>query len=89
MQLSRLLGREVADSRTSGIIYVAVVQAILLYGLETWLMTSRILKFLGGFHHRVAHRMMGGQHQRGRYGGWVYPPMAESMSEAGLQEVET
>ena len=38
----------------------------------------------GRFHHRVALRLMGKQPQRGRDGGWVYPPLSEAMAEAGL-----
>ena len=41
-RLSRVLVREGADARTSGIIYVVVVQAVLLYGSETWVMTPHI-----------------------------------------------
>ena len=35
------LGREGADPRTSGNFYKAVVQATLLFGPETWMMTPR------------------------------------------------
>ena len=31
-RLTRVLGREVADAWTSGVFYVVVVQAVLLYG---------------------------------------------------------
>ena len=47
------------DDRTSGRIYVAVVQVVLIYRLDTWVTTPRIGMVLGGFHHRVAHRMTG------------------------------
>ena len=57
--LSRVLIREGVDDRTSGRIYVAVVQVVLIYRLDTWVTTPRIGMVLGGFHHRVAHRMTG------------------------------
>ena len=44
--LSSVLIREDADAPTSGIIYVAVVQVVLLYGSETWVMTPRIGRVL-------------------------------------------
>ena len=44
---------------------------------------------LGGFHHRVALRLMGRQPCRGRGGGLVYPPLAKAMAEWVLQEVDT
>ena len=39
VRLFRVLIREGADARTLGRIYMALVQAVMLYGLETWLMT--------------------------------------------------
>ena len=88
-RLSRVLSREGADARTSGRIFVAVVQTVLLYRSETWEMTPHIGKVLVRFHHRVAGRLTVQQPQRWRDGGWVYPPLAEEMEEALLQEVET
>ena len=35
----RVLGREGADGQTSGHIYLAVVQLVMLYGSETWVTT--------------------------------------------------
>ena len=61
---------------------------ILLYGLETWVMTPLIGRVLVRFHHRVARMLMGRQPWRGRYGRWVYPPLSEAMEEVLLQEVE-
>ena len=69
--------------------YVTVVQAVLLYGLEKWMMTLRIGRVLGGFHHRVACRMTEQQHWIGRYGELLYTLLTEAMTEARLKEVET
>ena len=51
--------------------YVSVVQKFLQYGSEMWIMYPRIGRTLGGFHHRVAHRLMGRQPWRGMDGTWV------------------
>ena len=56
-RISRVLSREGADARTSGRIYMTVVQAVMLYRSETWVMTPRIGRVLRRFHHRVAHRL--------------------------------
>ena len=40
--LSRILGREGSNPKTSGNLYLAVVQVILIFGLETWVVTPRI-----------------------------------------------
>ena len=84
----RVLSREGADAWTLGRIYVAVVQVVMIYGSEKWVTTPHIGRVLGGFHHRVDHRLTGRQTQRGRDGGWVYTPMEDAMEEAGLLEVE-
>ena len=53
------MSREGVDARTLGRIFVAVVQEVVIYRSDMWLMTPRIGRVLGGFHHRVAHRMTG------------------------------
>ena len=88
-QLSRVLGREVADARTMGSIYVSLFRAVLLYGSETWAMTSYIGRVLGIFHHRVARRLIVQQPWRVRDNRWVYPLLTEAMEEEVLQEVDT
>ena len=88
-RLTRVLGREGEDARTSVYIYLEVFQYVMLYGLEMWIMTPRIGRLLGGFHNRVSCRMVGRQPQRVRGEGWVYLPLEDVMAEAGLQNVET
>ena len=56
--LSRVLIREGADAHTLGIIYVAVFQVVMLYGLETWVMSPCIGVVWGGLRHRVIHRLI-------------------------------
>ena len=63
-RFSRILGQEGSYPRTYGTFYKAVVQEILLFGLETWVMKPRIGRTLGGFQHRVAHSMSGMQPAR-------------------------
>ena len=52
---------------------MAVVQAVLLFGSKTWVLTPRLDKSLEEFHHRAAQQMvgMGPKHQQD--GTWVYP----------------
>ena len=56
-RLMRVMSRERADARTLVHIYLAVVQLVLLYRSETWVMTPCIRMVLGRFHHRVSHRL--------------------------------
>ena len=46
----------------------AVTQAVLLFGAETWVITSRMERALGSFQHRVTRRLIG-RHMR-RQGDW-------------------
>ena len=41
-RLKKILVREGADKRTAGRFYVAVVQAVLLFGSETWVLTPQL-----------------------------------------------
>ena len=41
-KFSRVLGREGADPKVSREFYTAVTQAVLLFGLETWVLTPRM-----------------------------------------------
>ena len=63
--------------------YKAVVQTVLLYGLESWVITPAILKLLEGFHHRVARRLsnMGPRLVEEE---WHYPPIEEALEASGL-----
>ena len=81
------MGREEADRRTTRRFYVAVVQTVLLFGYETWVLTPRLEKSPEGFHHPVARRMavMGPKNQWD--GIWVYPPIGAELSMVGLEEI--
>ena len=70
-RLTQVLSREGSDAWTSVQIYLAVVQSVLLYGSETWVVTPCIGRLLGRFHHRVAHNLTYRQNWRGREGVWI------------------
>ena len=36
-----------------------VVQAVILFGYETWVLTPRLEKYIESFHHRVVRKMLG------------------------------
>ena len=41
-RLARILGREGADPKVSRNFYIAVTQQVLLFGVETWVLTKRM-----------------------------------------------
>ena len=86
-QIVKLLGREVVDRRTEGRFYVAVVQAVLLFGLETWVVTPWLENSLMGFYHWVVRRMVGMVPKCQLDGTWVYPPIGTALAKVGLDDV--
>jgi hypothetical protein len=89
MRVSRVLTREGADTRVCGMFYKAVVQSVLLYGCETWVITSQVLQVLEGFHNRVARRLSGKRpYLHPVENKWVYPPIAEALEEASLYSID-
>ena len=71
----RILGREGADRRTAGRFYVLVVQAVLLFRSDIWVVTLQLEKALAGFHHQAIRRMAGMGPECKLYGTWVYTPI--------------
>ena len=86
-KLSWILSREGADPKVSGIFLKAVSQAVLLFGVETWVLTSRTERDLDSFQHRVTRRLTGRQPRRRWYGSWAYPSLEEAMGEAGFEGI--
>jgi len=88
-RVSRVLAREGADARVSGMFYKAVIQSVLLYSCETWVITPSVLKALAGFHNRMARRLSGKRpYFLRREERWIYPPLAEAMEAATLYPIE-
>ena len=56
-KMSRYLVQEGADPRTPGEFYNSLVQVTLLFDSDSWMMSPRVGITLGGFHHRVSHRL--------------------------------
>ena len=82
--VSKVLDKEGASMRCRGLFYKAVVQSVLLYGCETWVVTDSMVKVLEGFHHRVARRITGRMARRLPSGEWHYPSFKKALRKAGL-----
>ena len=48
-RMTRILSREGAEPRVSGFLFKAMVQAVLVFGSETWVVTPCMGRVLGGF----------------------------------------
>ena len=58
-RMSRILIREGAAPRVYCFFFKAVVQAVLFFGVENWVVTPCIGKDLGGFQNQVERRLTG------------------------------
>ena len=82
--MAKILGRKGADRRIAGGFYVAVVQAVLLFGYKTCVLTPRMEKFLEVFHHRSVRHMAGMVPKRQQDGTWLYPPIGAALATVGM-----
>ena len=88
-RLQGILRREGATPRISGNFFKAVVQQVLLFGAETWVVTPKMKRELSGFLHGAARRLTGRQARREKDGDWYYPSLEGAMKEAGLTDIRT
>ena len=88
-RLQGILSREGATKRVSGNCFKAVVQQVLMFGAETWVVSPMMEQALSAFLHGAARRLTGRQPRRGRDGEWQYPSLEGAMEEAGLTDIRT
>ena len=82
-----ILGVEGADKRTEGKLYVAVVQGLLFFRLDMWVVTPFLEKSLTGFHHRAVWRMVGMGPKLQLKGKWIYLPIRVALETVGIEEI--
>ena len=85
--VSHVLRAENASPEASGVFYKATVQAVLLFGSETWKLSPASLKSLEGFHIRAARRMAGMQPTRDPDGTWTYPSSKDVLKAVELKTI--
>ena len=88
-RLARVLGREGEDPKVSRSFYTAVIQQVLLFGAETWVLTRKMESALDAFQGRVARRLTGRQPRCERDGRWFFPSLAGALKEAGVVRIWT
>ena len=86
--LSKVLRAENATPRICGMFYRATVQAVLLYGSKTWVMSPASLRLLEGFRIHCARRMTGLMPRKRRDGTWKYPKSTRVLKAAGLRTID-
>ena len=59
--------------------YKAVLQAVMIYGSEIWVITYSMMKVLKGFHHQINQSIMGKIERNIRMKGWEWIPVEGSL----------
>jgi hypothetical protein len=86
--VGQVLWSENASPRGMAKFYKAVVQAMLLYGSETWVLSPTALARLEGFHIRAVYRMAKRNRlHRGPGHQWIYPKLEDVLEECGLHTI--
>ena len=52
--VAKVLGKIGSPIKAQAMIYKALVQAVLLYGSEIWVVTHAMITVIEGFHHRIS-----------------------------------
>ncbi len=86
--MGQVLPGENTAPRIAAKFYKAVVQAVLLYGSETWNLTNLALERLEWFHVCAVYKMARThQPKRGANVVWVYPKTADVLEECGMNSI--
>ena len=87
--MGQVLWSENASPPIAAWFYQAIVQAILLYGSETWVISRTALARFEGFHIRAAYQMAkANKPKRGPGNVWEYPRSADVLKECGMMTME-
>jgi hypothetical protein len=87
-RMNRVLASQGASPRTRGYFYKAIIQAVLLYGSESWTLSNRTLQLFRSFHARVARHLTGRHIRPLEDGTWFCPPTTEVLNSAGLETID-
>jgi hypothetical protein len=87
-RIGRILSKESAKPRVMASFYKAIIQSVLLYGAESWVISQRTLSKLRSFHRRCARYITGMHIRENSDGSWTCPSSEETLEAAGLWTVE-
>ena len=88
-RMKSILSRKGARPRMSVFFFKDVVQLVLLFGVETWVVTPCMGRVLGGFQDHVERRLMEQLPLRILEGRWEYTSEEVAREEAGFEPMET
>ena len=76
-----------SNPKIMSIFYKVIIQSVLLYGSESWVLTDRMQTRLNSFHHRCA-RYITGRHITMKDDIWIYPETKKTLELADLLPLE-
>ena len=86
--IARLLKREGASASIMAKFYITIVQAVLLFGADSWTVTRRNLNKLQSFHRRALRFMCGDHIRKEGDETWLYPDHEKLLQKCGLCSIE-
>jgi hypothetical protein len=86
--MRRFLVRDAADPKTMATFYRTVVLYVLLYGSESWVLTSDLMRQLRSFHRRCCRGLTGEFIRQDEEGEWICPKSEEVLKKAGVLTIE-
>ena len=86
-KLVNILKREGANAIIMSKFYMTIVQAVLLYGSDSWIIKERDLNKLRSFHNRAV-RYMTGSHIQKIGDGWEYPNHEDLLKKCRLFPID-
>jgi hypothetical protein len=88
-RIGRILSREQATPRIMATFYKAIIQAVLLYGSESWVLTKSMMQKLRSFHQKCARHITGRNIRLDpTTDEWIYPDSETTLREAGFWTIE-
>ena len=82
--LAKVLGEMVSSMKSQSMMYKALVQTVLLYGSEIWVVTDTMMTVLEGFHHRIARCVLGITARWGNGGEWEWASVDAKLEATGI-----
>ena len=76
------------EPRVSVFFFKYVVQVVLLFGSDTWVVTPCVGRVLGGLQYQVGRHLTGRLPRQKTDGKWEYILAATAREEAGFQTME-
>jgi hypothetical protein len=86
--VSKVLKSENAPPHACGMFYKATVQAVLMFGSETWNILIAMLARLEGLYIRAEYRIVHEHKPERMTDGWDYPSLKDVLEGAGLYPMQ-